>query len=152
MKKILTTLLSLLVVTLTLNGLVAQEAESPREVRIMMKKNVNGVETMVDTTITLQPGQSAQEALEGLGMDVPGMNEGRQMRIRIDDGNADNHFEFHEGAEGAIRMKPYIRKRDTSQNRDIYVFNGRSLFFPESIKKGMVNDPFRGGTPLLVNE
>lgn len=102
MKKILTTLLSLLVVTLTLNSLVAQEAESPREVRIMMKKNVNGVETMVDTTITLQPGQSAQEALEGIGMDVPGLNEGRQMRIRIDDDNADNHFEFHEGMEGEI--------------------------------------------------
>lgn len=102
MKKILTTLLSLLVVTLTLNGLVAQEAESPREVRIMMKKNVNGVETMVDTTITLQPGQSAQEALEGIGMDVPGMNEGRQMRIRIDGDHDDNHFEFHEGMEGEV--------------------------------------------------
>lgn len=124
MKKILTALLSLLVVTLTLNGLVAQEAESPREVRIMMKKNVNGVETMVDTTITLQPGQSPQEALESIGMDLPGVNEGRQMRIRIDDDNADNHFEFHEKMDGEVDVN--VEKNEDGTMKVTIIRNGET--------------------------
>lgn len=96
MKRIFATLLSLLVVSITLNGLMAQEAESPREVRIMMKKNVNGVETNIDTTITLQAGQSAQEVMEEMGLDVKmGNHNGDEphiMKMRIDGGEGQNVF------------------------------------------------------------
>lgn len=94
MKRIFATLLSLLIVSITLNGLMAQETESPREVRIMMKKNVNGVETTVDTAITLLPGQSAHEAIQGLDIDM-NHHDGdgpHIMKMRIDGGEGQNVF------------------------------------------------------------
>lgn len=96
MKRIFATLLSLLVVSITLNGLMAQEAESPREVRVMMKKNVNGVETNIDTTITLQTGQTVQGVIEEMGLDVNmGHHNGdgpHIMKMRIDGGEGENVF------------------------------------------------------------
>lgn len=96
MKRIFATLLSLLVVSITLNGLMAQAAESPKEVRIMMKKNVNGVETNIDTTITLQAGQSAHEVMQEMGLDM-NMDERNGdgphiMKMRIGGGEGQNVF------------------------------------------------------------
>lgn len=97
MKRIFATLLSLFILSIGFNGLMAQEAESPREVRIMMKKNVNGVETMVDTAITLQPGQSAQEVIQGLGidMDLPEEAQVQMMKLRIDGADEGDNVFIH---------------------------------------------------------
>ncbi len=97
MKKIFTLLLSLALIGLTLNGLMAQEAASDRQIRLIMKKNVKGVETSVDTTIILQPGQDPQEVIESLGMDKPS-ESASMMRIRItnEDGN---NMEIDQGQE-----------------------------------------------------
>ena len=86
MKRTLTTLLSLALIGLTLNGLMAQEAEKPRQMRIMLNKNVNGVETAIDTTITLQPGQDPAEVMQSLGMEAPGGAESRVLRMKLGDG------------------------------------------------------------------
>lgn len=132
MKRVFATLLSLLVVSITLNGLMAQETESPREVRIMMKKNVNGVETTVDTAITLLPGQSAHEAIQGLGIDLDHhADDGLHMiKMRIDGAeNGDNVF-FHSDDESEVdvnveknedgTMKVTVTRDGETQTIDIH--------------------------------
>ncbi len=49
----------------------AQESKpAVRTMKVSMAKNINGVETRVDTTITLQPGQDPNEVLRSLGMNT----------------------------------------------------------------------------------
>lgn len=70
MKKVLITLLSLLVLLVTINNLQAQEKQEKKEVRMKIKKIVNGKETMVDSTFTLDKEADVNEILEKLGVDL----------------------------------------------------------------------------------
>ncbi|MDP5171610.1 MAG: T9SS type A sorting domain-containing protein [Bacteroidia bacterium] len=84
MKKLATHLLPLVLLALPVLSLQAQESEAPKQVRVVINKNINGVETAIDTTITLAPGQSSEDALLIMGMDEP--TQGTEiLRIRKQD-------------------------------------------------------------------
>ncbi|MEM6800636.1 MAG: T9SS type A sorting domain-containing protein [Bacteroidota bacterium] len=70
MKKVLITLLSLLVLLVTISNLQAQEKQEKHEVRMKIKKIVNGKETVIDSTFTLDKEADVNEILEKLGLDM----------------------------------------------------------------------------------
>lgn len=90
MKKVLITLVSLLVLLVTLNNLHAQDKKEKHEVHVKVKKIVNGKETMVDSTFTIDGDADLDEIMKILGKDMG---------------------ELHEHEDGDVDVKIKTRKR-----------------------------------------
>lgn len=138
MKQLRTLMLSLLLLGATLSSLMAQQAG---EIRINIQKNVDGVETTIDTVITLAPGQDPATVLQELGLetDLPGSGTfafdfdterlGDSMKVIIRQSENDHTIQHAgeedirlEGGTGGVWIIEHGETRRLDEGADFRVF------------------------------
>jgi len=131
MKKVLITLVSLLVLLVTLNNLHAQDKKGKHEVHVKVKKIVNGKETMVDSTFTIDGDADLDEIMKILGEDIGELHEDVDVKVKtrkrverrvIKEGkDGEKEVEVHVEVEGGDDGNVFIFKPDNGDEEKVMI-------------------------------
>ncbi|MEL6253588.1 MAG: hypothetical protein AAFR87_16385 [Bacteroidota bacterium] len=117
MKKVFITLVSLLVLLVTLNNLHAQDNKKKHEVHVKVKKIINGKETLVDSTFTLDGDADLDEIMKILGEDMGDLHEDVDDKVR----KRVERRVIKEGKDGEKEVEVHVEV-EGDDDRNVFIF------------------------------
>lgn len=125
MKKVLITLVSLLVLLVTLNNLHAQDKKGKHEVHVKVKKIINGKETMVDSTFTIDGDADLDEIMKILGKDMGELHEHKDgdVDVKVKRTKRIERRVIKEGKDGEKEVEVHVEVvGDEDEDGGVYIF------------------------------